>query len=125
MMTNNGLALIIALAFANFTPTDVVAQKQDTANSQTLTRSTRIDSSETAQGQDKDGLRIAADSTQNRQGSARTIRRNRVGKLPDQMGRSRDKFIDRNGDGICDGRESALGLKKMYRLRKGGMNAAR
>lgn len=124
-MTNNGLALIIALAFANFTPTDVVAQKQDTANSQTLTRSTRIDSSETAQGQDKDGLRIAADSTQNRQGSARTIRRNRVGKLPDQMGRSRDKFIDRNGDGICDGRESALGLKKMYRLRKGGMNAAR
>lgn len=35
-------------------------------------------------------------------------------------GRRKDKFIDRNGDGICDGRESAIGLKKMYRMRRGG-----
>ena len=33
--------------------------------------------------------------------------------------RKRDKFIDLNGDGICDGRESALGLKKTIRNRKG------
>lgn len=33
--------------------------------------------------------------------------------------RKRDKFIDLNGDGICDGRESALGLKKTLRNRKG------
>ena len=34
--------------------------------------------------------------------------------------KKKDKFIDRNGDGICDGRESAIGLKKMYRKRRGG-----
>ena len=33
--------------------------------------------------------------------------------------RKKDKFIDLNGDGICDGRESALGLKKTHRNRKG------
>jgi hypothetical protein len=33
--------------------------------------------------------------------------------------RKRDKFIDLNGDGICDGRESALGIKKTFRNRKG------
>ncbi len=30
----------------------------------------------------------------------------------------KDKFIDRDGDGICDGRESVFGLRKMYRNRK-------
>lgn len=34
----------------------------------------------------------------------------------------KDKFIDRDGDGICDGRESAFGLRKMYRIRKRGGN---
>jgi hypothetical protein len=39
----------------------------------------------------------------------------------DKKGKSKksDKFIDLNGDGICDGRESALGLKKTARNRKG------
>ena len=31
----------------------------------------------------------------------------------------RDIFIDSNGDGICDGRESAIGLKKTQRMRRG------
>ena len=31
----------------------------------------------------------------------------------------RDIFIDSNGDGICDGRESAIGLKKTQRKRRG------
>ena len=31
----------------------------------------------------------------------------------------KDRFIDRNGDGICDGRESAFGIKKAFRKRKG------
>ncbi len=31
----------------------------------------------------------------------------------------RDRFIDADGDGICDGNESALGLRKLYRKRKG------
>ncbi len=31
----------------------------------------------------------------------------------------KDQFIDRNGDGICDGRESAFGIKKAFRKRKG------
>jgi FKBP-type peptidyl-prolyl cis-trans isomerase len=30
-----------------------------------------------------------------------------------------DQFIDLDGDGICDGKESAIGLKKVYRKRKG------
>jgi len=32
----------------------------------------------------------------------------------------KDKFIDKNGDGICDGRESAFGIKKAFRKRQGG-----
>ena len=32
---------------------------------------------------------------------------------------NKDKFIDSNGDGICDNQESAFGLKKAFRKRKG------
>jgi len=32
---------------------------------------------------------------------------------------NKDRFIDLDGDGICDGKESALGLRKVYRKRKG------
>ena len=31
----------------------------------------------------------------------------------------KDRFIDLDGDGICDGKESAVGLRKMYQRRKG------
>ncbi len=31
-----------------------------------------------------------------------------------------DIFIDKDGDGICDGRESAIGLKKIMRHRRRG-----
>jgi len=31
----------------------------------------------------------------------------------------KDRFIDLDGDGICDGKESAIGLRKLYRKRKG------
>ena len=31
----------------------------------------------------------------------------------------KDRFVDMDGDGICDGKESAIGLKKLYRKRKG------
>ncbi len=34
-------------------------------------------------------------------------------------GRRMDRFIDRDGDGICDGRESAMGLRKLYRGKHG------
>ena len=42
-----------------------------------------------------------------------------AGSKGKQQGK-KDRFIDRNGDGICDGRESALGIKKAFRNRKGG-----
>jgi hypothetical protein len=31
----------------------------------------------------------------------------------------KDRFVAMDGDGICDGKESAIGLKKLYRKRKG------
>lgn len=34
-------------------------------------------------------------------------------------GLRRDRFVDTDGDGIYDGRESAIGLRKLYRKRKG------
>ena len=34
-------------------------------------------------------------------------------------GKGKDRFIDLDGDGICDGQESALGLRKVNRKRKG------
>jgi hypothetical protein len=34
----------------------------------------------------------------------------------------KDRFVDMDGDGICDGKESAIGLKKLYRKRKGNPN---
>lgn len=42
----------------------------------------------------------------------------RIGGKMNQK-RKRDRFIDANGDGICDGRESALGLKKAMHRRRG------
>lgn len=36
---------------------------------------------------------------------------------------SKDRFIDTDGDGICDGQESAIGLKKLYRKRRGNPNS--
>jgi len=124
-MTHSWLSLIIALAFASLAVTDGIAQKQDTSNVQQSTRVARSDSVKIGRAQDNDSPRIVADSTRDRRESARTPGSIRIGKLPNQTGRGRDQFIDRNGDGICDGRESALGLKKMYRLRKGRMNASR
>jgi len=41
------------------------------------------------------------------------------GKRGMRKGKS-DVFIDRDGDGICDGRESAIGLKKIMRRRHRG-----
>jgi len=37
-------------------------------------------------------------------------------------GQPRDRFIDADGDGICDGKESAIGLRKLFRKRKGKHN---
>jgi len=34
-------------------------------------------------------------------------------------GQPRDRFVDADGDGICDGKESAIGLRKLFRKRKG------
>ncbi len=34
-----------------------------------------------------------------------------------------DRFIDLDGDGICDGRESGIGLRKIYRKRKRHSNS--
>jgi hypothetical protein len=34
-------------------------------------------------------------------------------------GAGKDRFIDLDGDGICDGQESAIGLRKVHRQRKG------
>jgi hypothetical protein len=36
---------------------------------------------------------------------------------------AKDRFIDTDGDGICDGKESAIGLKKLYRKRRGNPNS--
>ena len=46
---------------------------------------------------------------------------NRRLKGQKQRGKYKDRFIDLDGDGICDGRESAIGLRKMHRLRRGKM----
>jgi flagellar biosynthesis component FlhA len=35
---------------------------------------------------------------------------------------AKDRFIDTDGDGICDGKESAIGLKKLYRKHRGNPN---
>jgi hypothetical protein len=37
-------------------------------------------------------------------------------------GQPRDRFVDNDGDGICDGKESAIGLRKLFRNRKGKHN---
>ena len=37
-------------------------------------------------------------------------------------GQPRDRFVDKDGDGICDGRESAIGLRKLFKKRKGKNN---
>lgn len=37
-------------------------------------------------------------------------------------GQPRDRFVDADGDGICDGKESAIGLRKLFRKRKGKHN---
>ena len=34
-------------------------------------------------------------------------------------GQPRDRFVDTDGDGICDGKESAIGLRKLFRKRQG------
>ncbi len=34
-------------------------------------------------------------------------------------GPRKDRFIDLDGDGICDGKESAIGLRKLQRQRRG------
>ncbi len=39
-------------------------------------------------------------------------------KMKGQKG-NKDRFIDADGDGICDGNESAIGLRKIYRKRHG------
>jgi len=37
-------------------------------------------------------------------------------------GQPRDRFVDADGDGICDGKESAIGLRKLFRKRQGRQN---
>jgi uncharacterized protein HemX len=37
-------------------------------------------------------------------------------------GQPRDRFVDVDGDGICDGKESAIGLRKLFRKRQGRQN---
>jgi len=37
-------------------------------------------------------------------------------------GQPRDRFVDADGDGICDGKESAIGLRKLFRKKKGKHN---
>ncbi len=39
-------------------------------------------------------------------------------KMAHKRGTRKDRFIDRDGDGICDGQESALGLQKLYQRRR-------
>ncbi len=39
-------------------------------------------------------------------------------KMQQGKGKRKDRFIDRDGDGICDGQESALGLQKLYQRRR-------
>lgn len=41
-----------------------------------------------------------------------------TGKRKGQQ-QAKDRFIDTDGDGICDGKESAIGLKNIYRKRRG------
>ncbi len=43
------------------------------------------------------------------------------GKAKKGKGRrlGKDQFVDKDGDGICDGKESAIGLRKLYRKRRG------
>lgn len=47
----------------------------------------------------------------------RLANKNSKGRRSQQ--KRRDLFIDQNGDGICDGRESAIGIKKAMRHRRG------
>lgn len=42
-----------------------------------------------------------------------------AGKKRKGYQQAKDRFIDTDGDGICDGEESAIGLKKLYRKRRG------
>lgn len=44
---------------------------------------------------------------------------NRSIKGQKKRGKYKDRFIDLDGDGICDGRESAIGLQRRHRMRGG------
>jgi len=58
---------------------------------------------------------------QNANGIDDRIESRQIGKGKGK-GQPRDRFIDADGDGICDGKESAIGLRKLFRKRQGQQN---
>jgi len=108
------------LFFALLLPAVLLAQQPDSTR-----KSQKIASKDTSTVGKKTALKGAKKAENKQTGfvdkNANGIddRMEKRGKHGVKKGKT-DIFIDRDGDGICDGRESAIGLKKIMRRRHGG-----
>lgn len=117
----NIILTAIGFMILNMGADEANAQNRSTNSPQRKSLASTQDSSLISSGLQKDSLlfkmkkrKLIFSPTKNRADSNSMMKKGQR--------KRKDKFIDRDGDGICDGRESAFGLRKMYRIRKRGGN---